>query len=101
MRDHLVARAISTGSLKLWGKDVDVKHLVKPVIDALAAQIVAQATQVWGSGAGLDKLLLTGGGAYFMAPYIAASFQNLLVVPDPVSANARGFYKYARFLEED
>jgi hypothetical protein len=62
----------------------------------LAAQIIAQASQLWNGAAILDAILVTGGGALLLGDAIKAHWKHARIVSDPVFANATGYYRLAR-----
>ena len=98
LRDHQLAEAIVRRKLRVFGEDVDLGAAIDSVVVPLAAQVLSQATQLWGSAAALSCVLLTGGGALLLKPYILPMWKHGRVVAEPVFANARGYYKYAAFL---
>ncbi|CAM3526805.1 ParM/StbA family protein [Paenibacillus lupini] len=63
-------------------------------ISALAHQIARAARAAkWQSE---EKVYLCGGGALAMLELLRPYFQNVEVIPDPVTANVRAFYMIAR-----
>lgn len=101
LRDHEIAQAIVTRNIKYYGQPVDLSEIVNQTAEKLAEQVIAQATQLWNGAAGLDAVLITGGGALLLGEQIKAdeNFHHARIVPDPVMSNARGFWKYARHLK--
>lgn len=99
LRDHEIAQAIATKSVKYYGKPVDLTEIVKHTAQDLAGQVIAQATHLWNGAAKLDAILITGGGALLLGEHIQTHFPHARIVSDPVMANARGFWKYARHLK--
>ncbi len=96
IRDHDIVQAMVQGFVKLYGVQEDIKEMVDAVITPLADQIIAQATQLWGSGADLDIVLVTGGGALLLfGNYITSAYPHAVIVDNPVQANAVGYYKLA------
>lgn len=98
LRDHQVIDAIIAGQVKYYGKPVDLSQVVDAALEPMADQVIAQATQLWNGGAGLDAILVAGGGALLLGPYIKAHFPHARVVGDPVFANATGYWKFAQRL---
>jgi hypothetical protein len=60
--------------------------------------VVAAAAQLWKGGAALDAVIVTGGGALLVGPYIQERFRHAQVVAEPVFANARGYWRFAQRL---
>ena len=60
--------------------------------------VIAQATQLWNGTAGLDAILVAGGGALLLGPYLHRAFPHMRVVDNPVFANALGYWRFAQRL---
>lgn len=98
LRDHQVIDAIIARQIKYYGDPVDLSEVVDAALEPMAEQVIAQATQLWNGGAGLEAILVAGGGALLLGPAIQAHFRHARVVDDPVFANAVGFWKFAQRL---
>lgn len=98
LRDHQLAEAIVARRITYYGEPVDLGPVVEPVLEALAGQVIATATQLWNGGAGLDAVVIAGGGALLLGERITrhAGFRRARVAPDPVFANALGFWKLSQ-----
>jgi PRTRC genetic system protein D len=99
LRDHQIADAIIEKEIRYYGEPIDIGNFVDAETGYLGSQIVAQATQLWNSGAGLDAILITGGGAMLLCDYIERHFPHATVVGDPAFANAFGYWKFAQRLD--
>ena len=77
---------------------VDLTGIVEETLEPLAEQVLAEATQLWNGGAALDAILISGGGALLLGPYIRRHFRHARVVDDPVFANALGYWRFAQRL---
>jgi plasmid segregation protein ParM len=98
--DHEIQKMIIDGHVKYGGREVDLKLPLDEVLVPMAEQIVAKAKELWpGQGARLDTILLSGGGSALLADYIKAQIDHadIRVVPDGKFANARGYYKLAKY----
>jgi plasmid segregation protein ParM len=95
LRDHDIIQAMAQGFVKMYGDEVDILAMTTTVVNPLADQIIAQCTQLWGSGADLDTVLVTGGGALLFGSHIENAYQHAVIVDNPVQANAVGYYKLA------
>ena len=87
--------------LDSWIRDagkLSSEHTRLEVLAAMAEQVISEATQIWHGAAGLDVILVTGGGALLLGPAIKAHFRHAQVVDDPIFANALGFWRYAQRL---
>ena len=98
LRDHQVVEAIVARKVRYYGQPVDLGAVVSAVLEPMAGQVIAQATQLWNGGASLDAILVAGGGALLLGPFIKAHFRHARVVADPVFANAEGYWKLAQRL---
>jgi hypothetical protein len=77
---------------------VDLGPTVEAALEPMAEQVIAQATQLWNGGASLGAILVSGGGALLLGPYIKRHFRHARVVSDPVFANALGYWRFAQRL---
>ena len=98
LRDRELMQAVQNRAVKYYGEPVDLTGLINEQLDAMASQVVAQATQLWNGAAGLDFILVTGGGALLLGDRIKAHFRHARVVKEPVWANAVGYYRLAQYL---
>ncbi|NMB65623.1 MAG: ParM/StbA family protein [Spirochaetes bacterium] len=92
-RDHEIADIVRNKSITLFGNKINIAEIVDSVVFPLSQQVIAEINQMWGSSAGLSKIVITGGGAYFVAPYIMQKYSHAIMVDDPVFSNVIGYYK--------
>lgn len=95
LRDHQVIEAIIDRRVNYYGEPQDLSEPVADVLAPMADQVLAQATQLWNGAAALDAILVSGGGALLLGPYITAHFRHARVVSEPVFANALGFWRFS------
>lgn len=100
LRGHQIASAIIARQVKYYGEPVDLGAVVGATLEPMADQVIAQATQLWNGGAGLDAVLVAGGGALLLGPAIKRHFPHARVVDDPVFANATGYWKFSQRLSK-
>jgi plasmid segregation protein ParM len=91
--------AVRTGSVKLWGKPQDVKHLVEKAVQEQQGKIARDLERRLGSGSDLDTVLFVGGGSALFHG-LANVFPNAEVAEDSEFANARGLFKYALYVSK-
>jgi len=99
--DHELVMDIKAGFTKNDGQRIDLGRVIAGAAAPLAAEIVAAAGQQWNGGGALDAILLTGGGAHLVGPYIQEhpKFARAQVIAgDPVFANALGYFRFAQRL---
>jgi plasmid segregation protein ParM len=98
LRDHQIVDAVIARQVKYYGQVVDLTTVLDDILKPLADQVLAEASQLWNEAAGLDAILISGGGALLLGPYIKRHFRHARVVENPVFANATGFWKFAERL---
>lgn len=81
--------------LPLAGGPVDIRGLVRAALDAAAGEIVAFVDEKWGTGRHFIHLLLTGGGCLALGERLQQQMDHAILLPDPVTANARGLARLA------
>jgi plasmid segregation protein ParM len=93
---HQIDHILRNGqTVTVQGQDQDIGDLVQPAVDALAQQVLAFARDLWGRARDFKRILLTGGGAYYIAETIKQVYPHALVLSEPHTGNSRGFLKYA------
>ena len=100
---HQLMEAIVARRLSYFGRDVDLTTVVEKAIKTLSDRVISAASQLWGAGADLRSILVTGGGAHLLGDHIRAHFsrhEGVTVLDEPVYANAAGYYRFGRWLEE-
>jgi plasmid segregation protein ParM len=97
-RDHELVDAIKARGLNYYGEPVNLGPVLDTVLEPMAEQVIAEAGQLWNGAANLDAILVSGGGAHLLAPYIARHYRHARTVADPVFANALGFWRFAERL---
>ena len=96
LRDHQIMEAMINRTIPYYDEKIDLSEIVDAALEPMAAQIVAQATQLWNAGASLSAILVSGGGALLLGPAIKKRFRHARVVEDPVFANAVGYWRFAQ-----
>lgn len=92
---HDVDFAIRAGHVvKVHGDPKDIADLARPALRAVAETILAQAVTLWGDGRNLDRVAVTGGGAFALLDFVTARYPHAVMVDAPGFGNARGFYYY-------
>jgi plasmid segregation protein ParM len=96
LRDHQIVDAVIRQSVRYYGELVDLAPVVDATLEPMAEAVIAQATQLWSGAAALDAILVAGGGALLLGPYISRHFRHARTVPNPIFANAMGYWKLAQ-----
>jgi plasmid segregation protein ParM len=93
---HEIDRILRNGeAVTVQGQDKDIGDLVQPAVDALSQQVIAFARDRWGKARDFKRILLTGGGAYYITEAVKQVYPHTLVLGEPHTGNLRGFLKYA------
>jgi hypothetical protein len=90
-----VIAAVIARQVRYYGEPVDLTAAIDDALEPLADQVIAEASQLWNGAAALDAILVGGGGALLLGPYIRRHFRHARVVEDAVFANALGFWRFA------
>jgi plasmid segregation protein ParM len=98
LRDHQVAEAIQARRVVYYGEPIDITQIVEDTLAPLANQVCAEASQLWSGAAGINAVLIAGGGACLLGDAIAAHFPHSRLVEEPVFANALGYWRFAQRL---
>lgn len=96
LRDHQIQHAIRDRAITYYGEQLDISPVVAAATNHLADQVIAEASQLWNGAAGLNAILLTGGGAHLAGPRLKLYWPHARLCPDPVYANASGYWKLAQ-----
>lgn len=87
---YTLDEAIISGRINVSGKQIDITRLRDSVFRDLATKLVVEACSTW-QVEEYDHMLLTGGGGHGLVEYLRPAIPQLVLVADPVTANARGY----------
>jgi plasmid segregation protein ParM len=94
--------AMDRGSIKIRGKEIDLREMRDEVYTRLAGTIATEVERLWHDDWDMDRILVTGGGGRALAPYlqgrIEGEVQSVDTSKDTRQNNARGYWKYGRHL---
>ncbi|GIK42382.1 MAG: hypothetical protein BroJett011_62150 [Chloroflexota bacterium] len=94
---HEIDEAIHQRRIEVFGQYQDIGDLIDSATTALAQQVTAAATRLWGNGERMSRILIFGGGAAILGPAIRAAFpRNGVLLAHPALANAIGFCYFAQ-----
>lgn len=95
MDAHDVDEALRNGAtVSVYDEQHDIADLARPALKAVAEEVLAQAMTLWGDGRDIQRVLVTGGGAYALGNFIKARYPHAIVTQEPALCNARGFWLY-------
>lgn len=98
--NSVLDKALRTGSLKLWGKEQNIKELIQQASHGPVQKLERMIVQKLGRGSDLDAILFVGGGASCFSSIKNLFPNNGIIVKDSEFANARGLYKYAKYTQK-
>ncbi len=91
-------RQFFSGSIKIKGKEYKITNLKERVYSHFASQIANDINRVWENDWDIDLIVLTGGGAKELFPYVKPLVEgNMILVEsksDPRLNNVMGYLKY-------
>jgi plasmid segregation protein ParM len=90
---HEVDRAITSGHFMQKGKQENIAALRDRALHALASAVAGEIVSLWSGGNEVDAIVLTGGGAPLIRPYL--QFGHEYLVDHGHMANCRGAYLFA------
>ncbi len=95
LADHKIADAIKNKSIDYYDDVVDLTDPVETTCRGMAQTIAARMTTLWDNGAGLQQILVAGGGAKMLGDLLKEEYPHpgMKIVNDPIFSNAIGFYR--------
>jgi len=93
---HQVDRAVQAGEVRVRGKPVSLEPLVKPAVTDMQTAIIARARDLWGEGANLDAILVSGGGGPQLYDAIHDVYPHARLLNNAFWANAEGLYRFGQ-----
>ncbi len=90
-------QAIKEGYIRVYGEPKDIRHVADQRLTELSREIESKAKTVWKSAVDIDRVILTGGGAALLKPYLNL-YRHASVIDDAQFANAAGYYKLGKRL---
>lgn len=93
---HEVDRVVQTGEARVRGEPIPLEPLIAPAVNDIKTAIIARARDLWGSGANLDQVLVTGGGGPRLYEPIHQVYPHAHLLHKAFWANAEGFYRFGQ-----
>ncbi len=92
--------AVERGSIKIRGKEYDLKGLTEQVFGQLATSIANEADRLWTDDWDIDTIVLTGGGSTVLAKYLQPLINGQTLAVDPAKdarlCNVQGYWKFGK-----
>jgi plasmid segregation protein ParM len=94
--------AVERGTIKIRGKEYDLKGLTEQVFGQLATAIANEVDRLWTDDWDIDSIVLTGGGGAVLARYLQPQLNGQVVVVDATKdarlCNVQGYWKFGKHL---
>jgi plasmid segregation protein ParM len=100
--NHKIVEAIKAREVGYFGDTLSLGSVIDSAVYPYVEQIVSEISQLWGTGADLTAIIITGGGAHLAGDVLKehlSRHKRVIVPGDPVFANASGYLRYARFIQ--
>lgn len=95
----VLEQAVNTGTITVFGKLESIERQLQEAKHQLLERIYREIMRrVGNGGADMAQFIFVGGGPIVFGDLVS-KFPNAFVVEDPDFANARGMYKYMRFVQ--
>ena len=92
---------VSSGSIKIKGKEYNISNLKKRVYNHTASAISRDLSRLWEDDWDMDSIILSGGGSNEIGEYLAPKIEgNIIPIPKTVDArfnNVQGYLKFGRY----
>lgn len=79
----------------------DIRDIKEVAVKEVAAEITTAISQHWKSFDVFDEILITGGGATQLGKTLEKMIPGSVVLTNPQTANAEGFFKYGQYIAGD
>jgi plasmid segregation protein ParM len=93
---HEVDQALQAGEVRMRGESLSLEPFTRTAIAEIETAIIARARDLWGAGARLDTILVSGGGGPHLFDMIHAVYPHARLLDDAFWANAEGFYRFGQ-----
>lgn len=83
------------GKIRVYGAETDLSELIRESAEKYMDWLIQEIRSRWTARIQrVEKLIIAGGGAYYLKDHVPEDYRPLIHVPDcPEYANARGFLK--------
>jgi plasmid segregation protein ParM len=94
--------AVDRGSIKIRGKEYDLKVLTEQVFNQLAGAVAGEVERLWADDWDMDAMVITGGGGAVLAKYLTPLLNGHVLPVDPSKdarlCNVHGYWKFGKHL---
>lgn len=92
---------LRSGCVKISGETHDYSAEVQEALEPLRNATLTLMNGRWGTGAGVDVIYVSGGGAALVFEDVKEAYKQAVLVENAQFANARGYLNYARFSAQE
>ena len=78
------------------GDTVNLRPLVQRALQSTTEEVLTFVERAWGNARQFQYVILTGGGALAIGDALLRQIPHATLLPDPVTANARGLARFAQ-----
>jgi len=94
--------AVERGSIKIRGKEFDLKGPTEQVYGQLATSIANEVDRLWTDDWDIETIVLTGGGGAALAKHLQPLLNGQVVVADAAKdarlCNVQGYWKFGKHI---
>jgi plasmid segregation protein ParM len=94
--------AVDRGSIKIRGKEYDLKGITEQVFGQLASAVANEVDRLWVDDWDMDTVVITGGGGAVLAKYLQPLLHGHVTPVDPAKDarlfNVQGYWKFGKHL---
>lgn len=94
---RVVETVLRTGCLQVAGQPVSFADVVQEALQPLRDATLALMSTKWQTGAFVDVIYLSGGGAALVEREVRKAYKQAVLLENAQLANATGYLNYARF----
>nr|WP_301289082.1 ParM/StbA family protein [Natronocella acetinitrilica] len=97
---YTLDNAVIEGHINISGRKEDIGDLRDEVLTDVATRLLVEVQSLW-QLKDYDTILLTGGGGHLLDGYLRPQVSQCVLVNEPVTANARGYYAWGAHQNQD
>lgn len=94
--------AVDRGSIKIRGKEYDLKGITEQVFGQLATAVANEVDRLWVDDWDMDSIAITGGGGAVLAKHLQPLLNGHVTPVDPAKdarlSNVQGYWKFGKHL---
>jgi len=90
---YALDNAMIEGAINVNGRAENIAEIRDEALTQLALKLMVEVRSTW-QIAEYDAVLISGGGAHMLGEIMAASVKQCVLVDNPSTANARGYYAW-------